>query len=173
MKSGTDERIIRALSEAIIRKAENSMRFIRNNGKRILRIVTALLWTALALWLAASAAGLYREGTALREAGDVLAPIYTEEAVAKRLAAAAPLFAAAMLATAAGLVFGAGKEKPAGKAPKADGDPCPPTARHRTAVRAVLLILAAAMIIAGILNGSMKDVLVKAVNLCTECVGLG
>ena len=32
---------------------------------------------------------------------------------------------------------------------------------------------AAAMLIAGVLNGGMRDVLVKAVNICTECIGLG
>ncbi|MBR0373090.1 MAG: thioredoxin [Mogibacterium sp.] len=40
-------------------------------------------------------------------------------------------------------------------------------------VKCVLLVLAICMIIAGILNGSMLDVLYKAVKICTECVGLG
>lgn len=40
-------------------------------------------------------------------------------------------------------------------------------------VRIAVLAAAAAMIIAGALNGSLRDVLVKAINLCTECVGLG
>lgn len=40
-------------------------------------------------------------------------------------------------------------------------------------VRIVLLAAAVAMIIAGALNGSLRDVLIKAINLCTECVGLG
>ena len=29
------------------------------------------------------------------------------------------------------------------------------------------------VVILGIMNGSMKDVLVKAIRICTECVGLG
>ena len=29
------------------------------------------------------------------------------------------------------------------------------------------------MLVAGVLNGGMRDVLVKAVNICTECIGLG
>ena len=46
--------------------------------------------------------------------------------------------------------------------------------RDRTVlVRVLLLALALAMIAAGVLNGGMRDVLVKAINLCTECVGLG
>ena len=40
-------------------------------------------------------------------------------------------------------------------------------------VRIIVLAAAAAMIVAGALNGSLRDVLVKAINLCTECVGLG
>ena len=40
-------------------------------------------------------------------------------------------------------------------------------------VRIIVLAAAAAMIVAGALNGSLRDVLIKAINLCTECVGLG
>ncbi len=39
--------------------------------------------------------------------------------------------------------------------------------------RAILLIAALALIVAGVLNGGMYDVLVKAINICTECIGLG
>ncbi len=39
--------------------------------------------------------------------------------------------------------------------------------------RAILLIAALALIAAGVLNGGMYDVLVKAINICTECIGLG
>lgn len=37
----------------------------------------------------------------------------------------------------------------------------------------VLLLAAAAMVLAGILNGSMRDVWGKAATLCLECVGIG
>ena len=40
-------------------------------------------------------------------------------------------------------------------------------------LRAVLLVLAAVLISHGIWNGSMNDVLNKAVRICTECIGLG
>jgi hypothetical protein len=39
--------------------------------------------------------------------------------------------------------------------------------------RLLLLALSAGLILHGILNGSMQDVFVKAVNICTECIGLG
>lgn len=40
-------------------------------------------------------------------------------------------------------------------------------------VRAALYAAALALIAAGVLNGGMRDVLTKAVAICTECVGLG
>ena len=40
-------------------------------------------------------------------------------------------------------------------------------------LRVVLLVLAAALIVAGVFNGSARDVFGKAVKICTECVGLG
>ncbi len=40
-------------------------------------------------------------------------------------------------------------------------------------LRAGLLVLALGLIVLGILNGGLRDVLVKAANLCTECIGLG
>ena len=36
-----------------------------------------------------------------------------------------------------------------------------------------LLVLAVALIAAGVFNGSARDVFGKAVKICTECVGLG
>ena len=42
-----------------------------------------------------------------------------------------------------------------------------------TVVRIVILIIAVIFILLGILNGSARDTLYKAVTICTECVGLG
>ncbi len=39
--------------------------------------------------------------------------------------------------------------------------------------RVVFYAAAAALLIAGVLNGGMRDVLIKAINICTECIGLG
>lgn len=40
-------------------------------------------------------------------------------------------------------------------------------------IRIIVLILAIVFIVAGIINGSMSDVFVKASKICTECIGLG
>ena len=54
--------------------------------------------------------------------------------------------------------------------------PEPKKAENERAVRilrAALYAAALVMLIAGVMNGGMRDVLVKAVNICTECIGLG
>lgn len=45
--------------------------------------------------------------------------------------------------------------------------------RYLNTVRFILLVVAAILIAAGIMNGSMNDVFVKASKICTECMGLG
>lgn len=42
-----------------------------------------------------------------------------------------------------------------------------------TGIKIALIVIAIALIVAGILNGGMADVLSKATNICTECIGLG
>lgn len=42
-----------------------------------------------------------------------------------------------------------------------------------SAVRTLVAVIAIVFIIAGIFNGGMADVLSKAINICTECIGLG
>lgn len=42
-----------------------------------------------------------------------------------------------------------------------------------TATQIALCIAAAVLILMGIMNGSALDVLIKAINICSECIGLG
>ena len=64
-------------------------------------------------------------------------------------------------------------QAPAAKAPAPLVSVSPETARRRILVRRVLMAAAVLFIVLGIFNGSMKDVLIKAIKICTECVGLG
>ena len=63
------------------------------------------------------------------------------------------------------------------KAEKAAGIAVAPRSvesRGKTAIpQAVIIVAAVILIIAGVLNGSARDVLYKAITICTECVGLG
>ena len=40
-------------------------------------------------------------------------------------------------------------------------------------VRLVIALLALGFIVLGLINGQARDVLNKAINICTECLGLG
>ncbi len=44
---------------------------------------------------------------------------------------------------------------------------------HINIIRSVLCALAILFIVLGVMNGGWYDVLVKAINICTECIGLG
>ena len=43
----------------------------------------------------------------------------------------------------------------------------------RNVIRVIIAAAAVALIALGVMNGGMFDVLVKAINICTECIGLG
>ncbi len=45
--------------------------------------------------------------------------------------------------------------------------------KHTFPLRLSVLLLSAALLLAGILNGGALDVLAKAINICSECIGLG
>ena len=63
------------------------------------------------------------------------------------------------------------------KAEKAAGIKAAPRSAEpprKTAIpQAIVIALAVVLIIAGVFNGSARDVLYKAITICTECVGLG
>lgn len=63
------------------------------------------------------------------------------------------------------------------KAERAEGLPAAQTpaakARNRGAIQVAIVVAAVILIVAGIFNGSARDVLYKAITICTECVGLG
>ena len=48
-----------------------------------------------------------------------------------------------------------------------------PEAKDPALLRTALYFLALVFIVWGVMNGGLYDVLVKAINICTECIGLG
>ena len=48
-----------------------------------------------------------------------------------------------------------------------------PKPKSKGAIQAILVVAAIALILVGVFNGSARDVLYKAITICTECVGLG
>lgn len=142
------------------------------NGKRIYRILVSAGCILLAALLAAGAVGIFREGVA-RQAADPTAAVYTAENAADVLRRLAPLFFAFLGLLLAGVLTGMSAPERPGPETGGDGMKRLKTLKRPGAVRAALLAAAVVFILAGILNGSAFDVLVKAINLCTECVGLG
>ena len=83
------------------------------------------------------------------------------------------IFAAFLLLLVIGLVTGA-KDRKADRPSDPAGPVKPePGQKHRRIVQAAIVVTAVLLIAAGILNGSAGDVLVKAIHICTECIGLG
>ena len=142
---------------------------------RIYLVLQAVVCIALAALLAASAIGIWLDGSA-RKAENPMESVYTPEDVAQRFAPIAPLLFAGIGLMIAGLVLGVkdeNAEKPvkAAAIPPASGPAKPP--KRKTLLQAVLIAAAVALIVAGVFNGSALDVLYKAITICTECVGLG
>ena len=142
-------------------------------GKRkILLILLAAVCVLLTLLLVTGAVVICRDGLA-RKAQDPTESIYTPENTAAWFAAAAPLFLVFLALLAAGLALDVWDPKT--DRPAHVSGPVKPDAglRHRGFLQAAVVIAAVLLIIAGILNGSAGDVLVKAIHICTECIGLG
>ena len=138
---------------------------------KLFLIIQSVVCILLAVLLIAAVIGIYQNGSAVR-AENPLAAIFSREIAAKRFSPIAPLFFASVGSAVAGLILDAKDEN--GLKPVKGGkvENKAPGKKERT-IRLVLLAVAVVMIVAGIFNGSARDVFGKAVKICTECVGLG
>lgn len=141
------------------------------NRKKTFLIVQSALCVLLAVLLAAAVLGVYREGLAAR-AEDPLARVFSREKVAEAFRPIRPLFYVTLGLAAAGLVLDV-KDEDALKPLKGGRVQNPAPATKAKTLRTVLLIAAVCLLLAGVFNGSARDVFGKAVKVCTECVGLG
>lgn len=146
------------------------------NKNRILLIIQSVMCILAAFVLIAADLSIYFEGTALKKE-DPMAAVYTAEAVAERAVYVVPVLVIAVIVTiicAAVGVRDKNADKPAAgidiEKNKAEGRLSP---KALGIIRWIVFAAAVVFIIAGILNGSMQDVLIKATKICTECIGLG
>ena len=96
-------------------------------------------------------------------------PVQASDAAGAQASDASPVQAS----DAAGAQTISATPAPVAKTPAPLVSVSPETARRRILLRRVLMAAAVLFIVLGIFNGSMKDVLIKAIKICTECVGLG
>ena len=140
-------------------------------GKHVYQILLSLLCILLAVLICSTAVGIYREGSRRKEEHP-LETVFTKEAVEDASAHIAPLLIVTAVMAGGGILIGVGDERkvyPSGMKRNVRKD----RQVSQTIVRAVLLTAAVVCIIAGIFNGGMQDVFVKAANICSECIGLG
>ena len=144
----------------------------RMKKEKIYLVLQSAACILLAVVLIAGVVGICLDGLS-RRAEDPAVSIFTPELVAERLGPAVPLFFVTLGLAVAGVAMGV--RDPNGDKPLNGIGTVKPAAqpKHKTAVQIALVAMAIVLIIAGILNGSAWDVLVKAINICTECVGLG
>ena len=139
------------------------------NKKKLFLIAVSAAAIALAVMLAAGAVVLFLNGSA-RKAENPMEQIYTREQAANALAAVAPFFVLFAGLSAAGVILGI-KDENRGKQKTTVRRMDKP--KHKGLIQAAMAVAAAALIVAGIINGSALDVLIKAITICSECIGLG
>ena len=153
------------------------------SGKRVFLYVQALLCILAAGLLAAAALSLYAEGAAKQAEGDLFYYMFTRERVGAKLLPVLPLLFCAAGLTIAGVILGI-RDENADKPVKDEKllrnlGSIRERAVHQQAdqktltLRTAVLVIALVLIVIGIINGGLEDVLAKGAAICTECVGLG
>ena len=155
--------------------------------KKLLLYINGALYVLWALLIAVSAIYIYLTGRAYQSQGHPEGWIFTREKATEILGMFAPVLILAIVITVICIAKGirdSSQDKPVAdpdvislyKAEREAGfDAAAAASKEKKLliVKIALLVVAVLFIIAGIANGSMEDVLIKAVNICTECVGLG
>ena len=133
--------------------------------KAILWLIV-ILTVVLCAGLIAGGVFLYLQGSAAGET------VFSREAAAGmlRLFLVPALLLAALLVAAAILGVKGAERTPV---PRPCDEPAGIRTKEGSRLAWALLAAAAVLITAGALNGGLRDVLAKAVSICTECIGLG
>ena len=146
--------------------------------EKILSTIVAALTALVCAALCAGVLTLYVSGLRYRaETGSATAPIFTREAAARQLLWVCPVLALWLIAVILARVYHEkqSKKRPVPARVPAQWLPMKPIREApKTAVlRRALYAAAVLFIVLGVLNGGLHDVLVKAIHICTECIGLG
>lgn len=155
--------------------------------KKILLYINSALYVIWAALTVISAVSIYRAGAAYQAQGHPEAWIFTREKALEAFASYAPILALAVVVTVICAVKGirdGNQDKPvadpdlisiyrAEREAERDRSEEAAKAKKLRVARIAVLLIAVIFVVAGIINGSMEDMLIKAINICTECVGLG
>ena len=151
--------------------------------EKLFMTVQAVLCILIAVLLAAGALSLYLDGAAKQAEGDLFCYMFTRERVSAKLAPVLPLLFCAVGLTIAGIILGI-RDKNAEKPVRdekllRDLGSFQDRAAHRQVdhktviLRTAVLVIALILIVIGIINGGLEDVLAKGAAICMECIGLG
>lgn len=155
---------------------------------RLYMSVQSILCILAVILLAGAAIGIYAKGSAAK-AEDPTAYIYTRESAMSAVAPGVFMLIAGLGFSLAGGVMGIrdenddkpapadvcgdGMKRAAGSFSENNKENAAAGKGRMCKIRLAVLIVSLICIIAGIANGNMKDILIKAINICTECIGLG
>ena len=151
--------------------------------KKAFLITQSVFCALVAGLLAVAALSLYFDGAAKQAEGDLFYYMFTRERAGAKLLPILPVIFCAFGMTLAGLILNI-RDENADKPVRDEkllrnlGN-LQDKAVHQQAtsgelyLRVAVMILAVCLIIAGILNGGLEDVLAKGAAICTECIGLG
>ncbi|MBR1606280.1 MAG: hypothetical protein IJ664_01105 [Clostridia bacterium] len=135
---------------------------MRKKQQWIMTALTLLLCAAVC----ASILSLYRAGYVRHASSGPVQPIFTWEETVAQIRYLLPVAVLWLL----GAFFCKAEQTKNRPAVRPEKQRTPASSGR---LRLLLLIFALAFIALGVLNGGLHDVLVKAIQICTECIGLG
>jgi len=144
--------------------------------KSVIIIINSVLWILTAVSLIVSDLWIYARGRALK-AVNPMADIYSMEVISQAAVYVLLFFAAAAALTIFCMVSKISDHN--ADRPVLEGrviareEENRSEQKKRNRLRLAVFMVAIVFILAGIMNGSMNDVFVKASKICTECIGLG
>ena len=148
------------------------MKHLSKHLSKHLPLATAICFVLLLLLLAMHCIDIYF----FQDSAS--AQIFAYDDVASRLQSLVPLLIACTLLSILSLVFPSSEEKKLHVKHvtcqhQEDYAKSSINERPLVFIRTILLLIAVGFISWGVFNGGLYDVLVKAINICTECIGLG